>query len=69
MKGSVLPVLNSEKLGNLSAWGADLGRRLAETVGKNLGKQGSFHRSWRVGKHTVRADMDWELDEEDGEEE
>ena len=57
-----------EKLGNLSAWGADLGRRIAESVERNLGKQGGFTISWSGGKRTARTDREEKPDDGENDE-
>lgn len=57
----------AEKLGNLSAWGAELGRRVAETVERNLRKQGGFSLGWTGGKRATRADRDERSDDREEE--
>ena len=50
------------EIGNMASWGAELGRRIAETVEKNLGKKGSFYKSWPAGE--IRIDLDDESEDE-----
>ena len=58
-----------EELGEMAAWGAELGRRISETVEKKIGRQWSVHKSWPFGNHTVRVDMDLDMDDEKSEDE
>ena len=50
------------EIGNMASWGAELGRRIAETVEKNLGKKGSFYKSWPTGE--IRIDLDDDSEDE-----
>ncbi len=57
-------------IGDVAAWGADLGRRISEAVEKKMGKQWSFHKSGTVGRDgTFRIDLDLDADTEDDSEE
>ena len=54
-----------EELGSMAAWGAKLGRRIAETVEKSVGKKGSFHKSWSFGDYGVALDVKPDEEPED----